>query len=118
MIICRKKKNNNDKHHAAHHRPVAHHRRLRRLRGAMADGAGVAVVCGVVYGDNRMITTDQEKIKKALNIAVKAIYFADNSDYETALYQIVAALDCDETADLLAIDSSVVVATYCPELAD
>ena len=60
----------------------------------------------------------KEKIKKALNIAVKAIYFADNSDYETALYQIVAALDCDETANLLAIDSSAVVAKYCPELAD
>ena len=43
----------------------------------------------------------EENIKNALDKAVSAIYFNDNSDYETALWEIVGELGGQEAVDLL-----------------
>ena len=42
-----------------------------------------------------------DKITEALKIAVSALYFDDNSDYETALYEIVTALAGTEASQLV-----------------
>lgn len=39
--------------------------------------------------------------KEALSAAISALYFDDNSDYGTALWQIVLALGGQEAVDLL-----------------
>lgn len=38
---------------------------------------------------------------EALKIAVSVLYFDDNSDYETALYEIVTALAGKEASELV-----------------
>jgi hypothetical protein len=48
------------------------------------------------------------KIKKAYAIANNAIYFDDNSDYETALYEVCMAL-CPE------IDTNEIGTSYIPK---
>lgn len=36
---------------------------------------------------------EENKIKKALSLAIRALYFEDSSDYETYLWQIADTLD-------------------------
>ena len=42
-----------------------------------------------------------DTISEALSIAVNVLYFNDNSDYETSLYEIVGLLGGQEAVDLL-----------------
>jgi hypothetical protein len=54
----------------------------------------------------------EEKIETALKRAMLPIYFADNSDYGTGLWEVVEALDKD-AAKLLAEDERAAVVKYC-----
>ena len=47
-----------------------------------------------------------------LDVAVAAIYFDDNSDYRTALYEIVELIN-SEACDLLEDDPEAAFQTYC-----
>lgn len=47
--------------------------------------------------------TDEQAVSKALHVAVAALYFGDNSDYCTALWDVVEALS-PETCALLEKD--------------
>lgn len=49
---------------------------------------------------------------KALSVAVRAIYFADSSDYLSALWDIVKALGGAEAADLLEKDENAAYEKY------
>ena len=53
------------------------------------------------------------KEKIALALAIKALYFDDNSDYETYLWNIVEALGGDKAVDMLENDSELAYQTYC-----
>jgi hypothetical protein len=48
----------------------------------------------------------------ALKAAVEAIYFNDNSDYETALWIVVRSLGGDEAVELLERDGSAAYQIY------
>lgn len=53
--------------------------------------------------------------QKALGEAVAAIYFADGSDYETALWQIVELLGGNEAVGLLEADGSAAYHKYAAD---
>lgn len=55
-------------------------------------------------------------IKKALAEAVSALYFNDNSDYETALWKVVEFLGGSAAIDLLNSDSSAAYQTYAANI--
>ena len=59
-----------------------------------------------------------EKESKALGSAVKAIYFDDDADYETYLWEIVETLGGEDACDLLETDKEKAIEKYCPELND
>lgn len=54
----------------------------------------------------------EENIKQALDKAVSAIYFDDNSDYATALWEIVGELGGQEAVDLLEKDAKAAFDKY------
>ena len=53
----------------------------------------------------------------ALKEAVGALYFDDNSDYESALWEIVEYLGGKEATDLLENDRHLAYKTYCKDVA-
>ena len=57
-----------------------------------------------------------EDVEMALGEAVKAIYFADNSDYESALWAVVKLLGGMDAVDLLESDGSAAYQTYVANL--
>lgn len=57
-------------------------------------------------------------VEKALSEAVKAIYFADSSDYETFLWNVVRALAGEEAVDLLEEDEEAAWKKYVGDKAD
>lgn len=57
----------------------------------------------------------ERDIERAIKVAVSTLYFADNSDYQTALWRVVAALN-PEAADLLENDEVAAYAKYCEVL--
>jgi hypothetical protein len=54
----------------------------------------------------------EDNIKQALNSAVKALYFGDNSDYETALWEIVSELGGQDAVDFLENDAQAAFNKY------
>ncbi len=52
----------------------------------------------------------------ALGEAVKAIYFDDSSDYQTALWQIVQLLGGNEAVGLLEADASAAYHKYAADI--
>jgi len=56
----------------------------------------------------------EENVPEALKLAVQAIYFNDNSDYLTALWGIVRAIN-PEAADLLERDEEAAYNCYAEE---
>ena len=76
-------------------------------------GTDFKVVCPVCYPE--LPTEDEEKINKALSKAVRAIYYEDSNDYDSALWAIVKALGGYEAVDLLEEDEESAYARYCDE---
>lgn len=64
-----------------------------------------------IFPQSRFMTNEQ----KALGEAVAVIYFADNSDYESALWKIVELLGGKEAVALLESDEDVAYAKYSKE---
>jgi len=58
---------------------------------------------------------EKPDVKKALSEAVAAIYFDDNSDYSSALWQVIAALGGNEAIELLEEDGNAAYKKYCNE---
>lgn len=57
--------------------------------------------------------TDKEK--KALALAIKAIYFDDNSDYASFLWDIIDTLGGEDAVNMLENDEQLAYETYCNE---
>ena len=72
---------------------------LYRLKNEIAS-APVHIAAADIAENKRL----REAMDAALSEAVKAIYFDDNSDYETYLWSVIRALGGDEAVELLEND--------------
>ena len=67
------------------------------------------------HGAAKRLAARERDIERAVTTAISTLYFADNSDYQSALWSVVSALN-PETAELLENDEAAAYAKYCEAL--